>query len=151
MRPYFATSITAAANTASNNVLAVAGISNVKPIGTEFVVGATGTAAASMTDDSTTFLFTRLSAAVTGGTSITPAPLDAASAATACTSVHSSTGGTLAATGVHFGLNRRATFRWIAAPGMEFMPATGTAGGLVLRSVTAGAAYNVDSTILFQE
>jgi hypothetical protein len=50
-----------------------------------------------------------------------------------------------------FSVNQRATFRWIAAPGGDFvMPATTNNGILVTRR-TSTAAYVIDCTVHFRE
>ena len=48
-------------------------------------------------------------------------------------------------------MNQRATFRWVAAPGSEFvMPAT-AANGLGVQPITVGAAVNFGLHVLYAE
>ncbi len=90
-----------------------------------------------------------------GGTAITPNPLDSSDPA----SVTSAAGGsflsgnpTIGVTLLQWSQNQRATFRWVAAPNSELLvPATAANGIGLLNPVKGGSAWVVDWTVLFYE
>lgn len=88
------------------------------------------------------------------GTAITPPPLDPAdAAATTVTVANSTTEGTVTAGSDQFyvGVNQRASYRWVAAPGSELVwPATSCAG-YVLRVLSGGYTGTATGEIQFQE
>lgn len=92
----------------------------------------------------------------TGSTTtiLAAAPLDTADAvALTVATVNSSTFGTITTgTNVFYvGVNQRASYRWVAAPGSELVgPATSSAG-FQLRARSAGYTGTVTGTFLFQE
>lgn len=87
-------------------------------------------------------------------TSFTPQALDTAdAAATTTATVNSSTQGTITTiTNVFYvGVNQRASYRWVAAPGSELVwPATSSAG-FQLRARSGGYTGTATGTLLFQE
>lgn len=97
-----------------------------------------------------------VSRVTTGSTTtvVTPQPLDVADATSlTIATVNSSTFGTI--TGVsnvfYVGVNQRASYRWVAAPGSELVgPATSSAG-FQLRARSAGYTGTVTGTFLYQE
>lgn len=106
-------------------------------------------------DQSYEFDISRQTAASSGGTTVTPNPLDPADAAAFTVGTANPTGeGTITATSSLFylGINQRASYRWVAAPGSEIVwPATNLAGlAIRTRSVSGGTA-TATAHFLFQE
>lgn len=87
-------------------------------------------------------------------TTATPMPLDQAdAAATTTVTVNSSTAGTITANSNVFyvGVNQRASYRWVAAPGGELVwPATSSAG-FQLRVRSGGYTGTATGTLHFEE
>lgn len=80
-------------------------------------------------------------------------PLDPAdSIANTLACANSSTAGTVSVPDLWYvGVNQRASYRWVAAPGSELVwPATSSAG-LVLRARSGGYTSTVTGSFLFQE
>lgn len=117
----------------------------------DFVVGSDATPA----DIATRYYIYRVTAgfATLGGTSITPAPLsdDFSAALTVCKggTVTEPTYATVAL--LQVALNQRATFRWVAAPGGEFLVTAGTANGIGVRSINSGGTPNTNTSVHFEE
>lgn len=87
-------------------------------------------------------------------TSFTPQPLDPANAAALTTAtVNSSTAGTITAVSNVFyvGVNQRASYRWVAAPGSELVSPATSSAGFQLRARSGGYTGTATGTILFQE
>ena len=106
----------------------------------EFMVGPSPTAPA---DQAVQLTIKRTTAAPTGGSAVTPAPLDANEVAAVCSARSAdTTEATFGTTLFQFGLNIRGTYRWVAAPDCEFMGTAGAATGLEL-SKTAESTANV--------
>ena len=116
----------------------------------EFMVGTNGSPPA---DNELEIDTARMTADGTG-TSFTPNPLDPADAACAATSKIGYTAEpTVTASSflVYFGMNQRATVRWLAAPGSELVyPATAN-NGIVLRAKSAAYASTMSANMLFAE
>lgn len=86
-------------------------------------------------------------------TSMTPPPLDQADAVSVTTAaINSSTFGTISVPNIFYvGVNQRASYRWVAAPGGELVwPATSSAG-FQLRARSGGYTGTVTGTIHFEE
>ena len=85
-------------------------------------------------------------------TSVTPAPLDPASAASKATAGKASTvAGTAGTILAIFGFNQRGGFRWVAVPGGEFyMPRANSNGIIIEYAVVQGTAVNYGN-IMFRE
>jgi hypothetical protein len=101
------------------------------------------------------FVMNRTTTVGVGGTALYEVPLDPLTAA-AGTIAHGGTWGTdpvdTANTELlQIGMNQRATFRWVAAPGGELIAKAVAEEGLFLRTVTAGATANCNVTIHFWE
>lgn len=115
----------------------------------DVLVGTNGTPA----DNYMEWIIQRVTAPSTG-TATTPLPLDPAdAAATTLTVANSTTEGTVTAASELFyvGVNQRASYRWVAAPGSEFVwPATSCAG-FVLRARSGGYTGTATGTCLFTE
>lgn len=85
------------------------------------------------------------------GSSVTPAPLDAADAAALSTSEDTCTAdGTTATVLLQVPLNHRATFRWVAAPGGELVGPATSGAGLTLQ-LSAASTNTFTGTVHFEE
>jgi len=86
-------------------------------------------------------------------TIITPLPLDSAdAAATTVVTANSSTMGTISVQNIFYvGVNQRASYRWVAAPGSELVwPAT-SSNGFQLRARSGGYTGTATGTWMWQE
>lgn len=95
----------------------------------------------------------RITAASTA-TSATPQPLDQADAASlTTTTVNSSTFGTITANSNVFyvGVNQRASYRWVAAPGGELVSPATSSAGFQLRTRSGGYTGTATGTLHFEE
>ena len=87
-------------------------------------------------------------------TSATPQPLDQADATSLTTCmVNSSTHGTITANSNLFyeGINQRASYRWVAAPGGELVSPATSSAGFQLRVRSGGYTGTATGTIHFEE
>ena len=95
----------------------------------------------------------RTTGTTSGGTAYTAPQLDSADAAASTyVTVNSTTEGTITANSDLFyvGVNQRASYRWVAAPGSELVwPAT-SSNGLVLRA-KSGGSVTATGNVLFSE
>lgn len=115
----------------------------------DIVVGSHATPA----DTAVQYTLTRFTAAGTS-TAYTPLPLDAGDvAAIAVAGVTHTVEPTYTATGnlLWIPLNLRATFRYVASPGAEFVGTAGAATGMGFRLLTGGSSLVSDGTVLFFE
>lgn len=114
----------------------------------DVLVGTNGTPA----DNYMEFDISRVTTSSTA-TLITPQPLDSADAASASVvSANSSTHGTIALQNLWYvGVNQRASYRWVAAPGSELVwPAT-SSNGLQLRQRSGGYTGTATGTWMWSE
>ena len=115
----------------------------------DILVGTNGTPA----DNYMEWDVSRQTAAGTG-TSLTPNALDPADAAalSVCLANYTAEGTVTANSSVFYvGVNQRASYRWVAAPGSELVgPATNLAG-FVGRTRSGGYTSTATMTMLFQE
>ena len=115
----------------------------IRPYVYDFTFGTVGTPS----DSVITLTATRFSAsAATVGTAGTPSPLDSGDAASTLTYVFAATAEEAAGVVLfQVGLNVRATYRWVAAPGGELIMAasTTTNGSLGIRALSP--AYTLDA------
>lgn len=96
---------------------------------------------------------TTVSTSAGAGTLVTPQPLDAADAAATSVATVNSTGSTTISIQNMFyvGVNQRASYRWVAAPGSELVwPAT-SSNGFCLRARSGGYTGTVTGNWMFQE
>lgn len=97
------------------------------------------------------FVIDRTTDAGTGGTALTENALDPLTVAASGAAV----GGTFTTAPVDtansnlimLGLNQRATFRWVAAPGGELISAAVASNGLMLLCVGHGGTPNINATL----
>lgn len=123
--------------------------SAVRPRLYDLVIGSPSTPA----DQAGSFLIRRNSTASTGGTSVTPSPIDPGDPASTSSAMvaPSMSAPTLGVTLFSFAMNQRATFRWVAAPGKELVaPATANNGLTLMNSVLTGA-FNLSGVLQFEE
>lgn len=102
------------------------------------------------------FVVNRCTTTGAGGSAITPEPINfntAASSGTATGGTYSTTQpvDTAATDLLMIGLNQRATFRWVAAPGGELIGPATSGDGMFLRCVAHGGTPNINATIHFME
>jgi hypothetical protein len=108
-------------------------------------------------DQSTAWQLLRTTTAVpTGGGTPGIAYNDAADGAALADVYQLSTGGATLVTAsplLYVGLHQKATFRWVASPGREFVNAITTLLGIGIYVPTASqtAAYNMDGTFMWEE
>jgi hypothetical protein len=114
----------------------------------DLLIGTNGTPA----DNFMEFDIGRVTAASTT-TVLAANPLDPADAAAlTVASVNSSQFGAQAGNEVFYiGINQRASYRWVAAPGSELVAAAASSVGFQLRARSAAYTGTVTGTILFQE
>ena len=89
-----------------------------------------------------------------GATTVTPIALDPAdSAMLGVATAHSSAEGTITAASALFnlGVNQRASYRWVAAPGSELLYPAVHASGLALRAKSPAYASTVTASMLVEE
>src|SRR5882762_6129799 len=87
-------------------------------------------------------------------TTATPQPLDQADAASlTTTTVNSSQFGTITANSnvFYIGVNQRASYRWVAAPGGELVSPATSSAGFQLRVRSGGYTGTATGTIHFEE
>jgi hypothetical protein len=100
-----------------------------------------GSAEAAPADGNSLWQIQRCTTAGTAGSSVTPIavdPGDSVAATTVCGQAHSADP-TLTANAIllSIGLNQRATFRWVPAPGKELLVPATASNGLAFRTPTA--------------
>lgn len=135
-----------AATGTNKTVLALLSSTSVRPCLYEFSLGSSSSPA----DVATLFLLGRSTAVGTEGSGFTPLPLDAADAAAqADYAVAHSVEPTYTAGGILWGasLNQRATFRWVANPGGEFVAPASANNGIGLYSSSSGATPTYQATM----
>ena len=87
-------------------------------------------------------------------TAVTPSPLDTADAAMLGVSYANSTADSTYLTGAsvfNVGVNQRASYRWVAAPGSELVYPEVNLNGLALRVKTGGSSINGSGQLYIQE
>ncbi len=108
--------------------LGFTGAATVRPKLYDFVVSAS----AGPADNVLAWVLQRSTTSGTGGTSVTPRPLDVADPVSISTAIENHTGEptyTADLIMMNFAVNQRATYRWVAAPGGEIVvPATALFG-----------------------
>jgi hypothetical protein len=114
----------------------------------DVLIGTNGTPA----DNAMEFEIARVTAASTS-TTVTVAPLDPADGAAVSTvTVNSSTSGTVTVPDLFYvGINQRASYRWVAAPGSELVAPATSSQGFQLRCRSPAYTGTATGNILFQE
>lgn len=115
----------------------------------DILVGTNGTPA----DNYVEWDVSRMTVAGTGSAA-TPLPLDPADAACATLSQANLTAEPTVTAGsdvFYVGVNQRASYRWVAAPGSELVAPATAANGFVLRARSAGYTGTATGHLYFQE
>jgi hypothetical protein len=139
----------AAQNSATVPQAQLVGAATIRPKIYDLLIGSSSTPA----DQAAQFVLKRSSTASTGGTAVTPSPIDPGdpAALAAAMVAPSMTAPTLGVALLQFAMNQRATFRWVAAPTKELViPATAANGITLLNPVLTGA-FNLDFSIEYEE
>lgn len=105
-------------------------------------------------DQTYEFDISRCSGTIGTGTTATPSPLDLADTAAGTVSTVNFTAETATVTPSVFylGINQRASYRWVAAPGSELVgPATNLAGFVLRTKSVSGGTATATGEVLFQE
>lgn len=86
-------------------------------------------------------------------TNIVAPPLDSADAAHGTSVVvNSSSFGTISVPNLwYIGMNQRASYRWVCAPGSELVQPTTSSNGLILRQRSGSYTGTATATVMFQE
>jgi hypothetical protein len=91
-------------------------------------------------------------AAPTGGTTPTIGVLDPGDPSAVAVAYANATGGcTMSTILFMIAVNQRASFRWVAAPGKEFVIPATQYNGAGIQVVAQSASYNVDDTLYWEE
>lgn len=140
-----------ATNTQSSTLplVGISGGTTVRPRLYEFTFGSSGSPA----DNAASFLIQRATT-VGHSTAFTPVALDSGDpAAISSAGITYDTGPTLTANAYlyEFGLNQRATFRWIAAPGSEFVVPATAANGIMVLNPAVSSTWTAQFVLLFAE
>lgn len=106
-------------------------------------------------DQAASWVIKRTSTASTGGTAVTPSPIDIGDPASSGTAMvaPSMSAPTLSVVVLAWAQNLRATFRWVSAPGKEITTSasTTTTGSLTLLNTVLTGAFNVTFSFAFEE
>lgn len=136
-------------NTNNETILALEGGTAIRPKIYEWSVSSRATPA----DEACGYQLERFTADGTS-TSVTPQALDPGDpAATATAGENYTAEPTYTANAILYAVNvnQRATFRWVAAPGSEFIIPATSGNGIGLVAATPTSAFAVEATILFEE
>lgn len=137
-------------NTSGVGLLGVVSTAAIVPSIYDIMIGSRATPG----DQACTYDVARSTGAGTGGSAVTPNPLDTSKGYTASTSAgyqNSTSVATKGAILLSVSLNQRATFRWVAAPGSELVNTIGANVAIYIWSLTPTAAYVVETCMLFFE
>jgi len=138
-----------ASSTGPKTAVTVVATIAIRPMVNEFELGSSTTPA----DVAAVIVVARFTAAGTAGSSPTPNPLDPADVASVSTGgITHSAEPTYAATHLmDLPINQRATFRWVAQDGREFIAPATAANGIGIQMNTAGTALVLNASMLFRE
>ena len=137
-------------NTAATSQISLTSTAAIRPRIYDFIVGSAATPA----DNAGEWVWRRTTAAGTS-TAFTPVALDPGDpAAAGLVGVNHSVEPTYTAAAdlLHFAINQRATFRWVAAPlGELILPATAAAGAGLLAVSVGGSAVAYQYQVFWEE
>lgn len=127
----------------------IVGAATIRPKISDLVLGSSSTPA----DQAAQWALKRSSTASTGGTAVTPSPLDPGDPASLAAAMiaPSMSAPTLGVILLQWAQNQRATFRWVAAPGKELVVPATAANGVTLMNPVLTGAFSVDFSIIFEE
>lgn len=134
-------------NTSGVALLGVTSTAAVRPKIYDIIIGSR----AAPLDDTCTYEVARATTAPTA-TAVTPSPLDLLSSSAIAGAWQNAT--TLPTKGVILltvSLNKRATFRWVAAPGSELISAATVAYGIYIYTNTPTTAFITETCMLYEE
>lgn len=141
----------AAQNSATVPQAQIVSAATVRPKLYDLMMGSPETPA----DQAASWVVRRSTTASTGGTAITPTPIDPAEpAALASAMVAPSMSAPTLTAGLFllaWAQNLRATFRWVAAPGKEIIAPATAANGLTLLNTVLTGAFDVTFCLQFEE
>jgi hypothetical protein len=140
---------TAAMTSSAKSLVLLGSTAAIRPYIYDFTFGTVGTPS----DSVVTLTATRFSSsAATNGTAFTPNPLDSVDAAATATCIIAATAEpTIGVVLFQVGLNVRATYRWVAAPGGELIcPATANAG-VAVRALSPAYTLDANATVYHAE
>lgn len=127
------------------------GAATIRPKIYDLTIGSPSTPA----DQAASWAIRRSTTASTGGTAVTPSPIDPADPASlAAAMIAPSMSAPTLTAGLFMLLwaqNQRATYRWVAAPGKEFVIPATASNGLVLMNTVLTGAFNVSGAIEYEE
>lgn len=133
-----------------NSLFGGAPTTAIRPVCYEMVIGSRASA-----DNAVAYSLARCATQTGAAAAIVGVPVDPADPAALMTAgTGSATAYTTLTAGaklLSFGMNQRATFRWIAQPGAEFMFAAAIGTGPVLITETIPTAFAADYTFYFEE
>lgn len=136
----------ATAKTVISNISAV----SIRPYLYDWTFGTTGTPSDSVMTVTVTRATTMT--AGTSSTTVVASPLDSIDAAATSTSAGAWTAEpTIGVVLFQVGLNVRATYRWVAAPGGELVSPATAAAGLALRTLSPAYVLDASGTLYFAE
>jgi len=139
----------AAQNSATVPQAQIVSTAAVRPCIYDLMLGSPSTPA----DQAASWVIKRSTTASTGGTAITPSPIDPGDPVSTSTAMvaPSMSAPTLGVVLLQWAQNLRATYRWVAAPGKELKAPATANNGLTLLNGVLTAAFNVSFTIEFEE
>ena len=148
-RAYFTADDQNMTSTPGVSVLSFQSATTIRPSFFEFIVGTTGTPA----DNAIEYRFSRFDGGSEAGASITPAPLDQGDPAALGTALGNLGTEPTPTVGEDFiiGINQRATFRWIAAPGREIVVPAVADEGMNLVGFNASYTGLYTGTMFWEE
>jgi hypothetical protein len=140
------------ASAANTPLILVSSDGTVRPHVYDIILGSNDTPA----DQAAEFTVQRNTTNGTGGTSVTPEPLDPLSVAASSVSTagaYSTTNPTITANTemLQISLNQRATFRWVASPGSELKAIATTTNGIIIEIQASTSTQGYEATMLFRE
>lgn len=139
------------ANIVGDTILGLTSAATIRPEVYDLILGSAATPA----DNAAEYVLQRYSATGSGGSAVTPRPLDLADPASLAVAHEAHTSEptyTADLIMLAFATNQRATFRWVAAPGGEIvLPATANAGVGLQTTVTGGSSVITSVMMHFNE
>lgn len=127
----------------------IVGAATVRPKLYDILMGSPATPA----DQAASWTIKRSTTASTGGTAVTPSPIDPADPASLSSAMvaPSMSAPTLGVILLAWAQNLRATFRWVAAPTKELIAPATASNGLTLMNPVLTGAFNVTFALEFEE
>jgi hypothetical protein len=138
-----------ASQAAPATIITLIGSTAIRPRCYDIDIGSSQTPA----DQAMLIVFSRTTTTGTAGSNPTPMPLDPADIAAVCTAgqAHSSEPTYAATNLLNFGMNQRASYRWVAAPDSEFVGSATASNCLALKIGTSTATLVMQATLLYFE